>query len=254
LWGLIDIYIGIVDAGTEKSAMVDEQAEEHSSSTRAKRARFIAPPPTAGDKLDWSSEEDLDSYETPNAQKAKKQKRAKAEGYRAKAVSKTNQGDKSSKGRRKEENRHYLYGENKDEGDELLDEEIPEYYKKRKTMFENTFERLKEAGLRLPPKYDGITFSEDDRRDALKEKPVFPRSTPGAADEDVALDRSAGIIPAPIAKWLRSYQVIGVQFLHEHFVYQRGGILGDDMLSEEIEIRHNDAKLIRRRDWAKPYK
>ncbi|MCF3243882.1 SNF2-related protein, partial [Escherichia coli] len=48
---------------------------------------------------------------------------------------------------------------------------------------------------------------------------------------------SGGVIPAPIAQWLRDYQVEGVQFLHERFVKQTGAILGDDMgLGKTIQV------------------
>src|SRR5947208_16523103 len=51
------------------------------------------------------------------------------------------------------------------------------------------------------------------------------------------LPYSLGVLPAPIAQWLRDYQVDGVAFLHELFVYQKGGILGDDMgLGKTIQV------------------
>ena len=51
------------------------------------------------------------------------------------------------------------------------------------------------------------------------------------------MEYSAGVIPAPIAQYLRDYQVAGVKFLHRLFVYQRGGILGDDMgLGKTVQV------------------
>lgn len=48
---------------------------------------------------------------------------------------------------------------------------------------------------------------------------------------------SGGIIPAPIAQWLRDYQIDGVDFLHERFIRQTGAILGDDMgLGKTIQV------------------
>lgn len=48
---------------------------------------------------------------------------------------------------------------------------------------------------------------------------------------------TGGVIPAPIAQWLRDYQVEGVEFLHERFVKQTGAILGDDMgLGKTIQV------------------
>jgi SNF2 family DNA or RNA helicase len=82
--------------------------------------------------------------------------------------------------------------------------------------------------LRLPPRYDDIEFSDDERLEELEERPnlKFPPSRPY---KDVELCHSAGVIPASIAQYLRDYQIDGAAFLHELFVYQRGGILGDDM-------------------------
>src|SRR6202000_761939 len=55
--------------------------------------------------------------------------------------------------------------------------------------------------------------------------------------KDIELPISLGLIPAPIAQFLRDYQVDGVKFLHELFVYQKGGILGDDMgLGKTVQV------------------
>ncbi|MDA4133356.1 MAG: SNF2-related protein, partial [Thaumarchaeota archaeon] len=57
------------------------------------------------------------------------------------------------------------------------------------------------------------------------------------AYKDVELEYSAGLIPAAIAQYLRDYQIEGVRFLHQMFVYQKGGILGDDMgLGKTVQV------------------
>jgi len=96
---------------------------------------------------------------------------------------------------------------------------------------------MKEAGLMLPPTYDDVYFSDNERIKTLEERPDFPHVTPPAPYKDIELPYSLGIIPAPIAQYLRDYQVKGVAFLHELFVYQKGGILGDDMgLGKTVQV------------------
>ena len=106
---------------------------------------------------------------------------------------------------------------------------MPDYLQNRRGRFEKRMQVLKEAGLRLPPSYDEVDFSDNERLEHLQEKPDFPNMKPTGPYKDRQLPYSLGIIPAPIAQWLRDYQVQGVSFLHKLFVYQTGGILGDDM-------------------------
>jgi SNF2 family DNA or RNA helicase len=121
--------------------------------------------------------------------------------------------------------------------DELMENTLPGYLKSRRTKFERTRERLQDSGLKLPPTYEDVDFSDDERLGELQERPVFPNVAPQKEYKDIELPYSLGIIPAPIAQWLRQYQVEGVAFLHELFVYQKGGVLGDDMgLGKTIQV------------------
>lgn len=121
---------------------------------------------------------------------------------------------------------------------DMMEDSLPDYLQSRRKTFEKTREKLKEAGLRLPPDYEDIEFSDDDKLEELEERPKFPSSVrPSRKYEDIALPHSLGLIPAPIAQYLRDYQVDGVSFLHELFVYQKGGILGDDMgLGKTVQV------------------
>lgn len=119
------------------------------------------------------------------------------------------------------------YGDESDDG--LLEDSLPVFLQQRRQIFEESRAKLKEAGLKLPPAFDDVDFSDDERLEHLKERPHFPAAKPPMPYRDILLPYSLGVIPAPIAQWLRDYQVQGVSFLHELFVYQRGGILGDDM-------------------------
>lgn len=121
--------------------------------------------------------------------------------------------------------------------DELMEYTLPDYLRSRKAQFDRRTERMKQSGLKLPPDYEDVDFSDDERLEFLPEKPVFTTMKPCRAYEDITLPYSLGLIPAPLAQWLRQYQVDGVAFLHELFVYQKGGILGDDMgLGKTVQV------------------
>ncbi|KAJ5095710.1 hypothetical protein NUU61_005066 [Penicillium alfredii] len=121
--------------------------------------------------------------------------------------------------------------------DELMEHTLPDYLKRRRVQFDRKKEHLRVHGLKVPPSYDGVEFSDDERLEHLQERPAFPDRQPTRAYQDITLPYSLGLIPAPIAQWLRQYQVEGVAFLHELFVYQKGGVLGDDMgLGKTIQV------------------
>lgn len=96
-------------------------------------------------------------------------------------------------------------------------------------------DKLYEA-LRLPPDYEDIHFSDDERLEDLVSKPVL-KTTPCAPYKDILLTSSLGSIPCSIAQYLRDYQVEGAEFLHRNFVFQEGCILGDDMgLGKTVQV------------------
>lgn len=133
-----------------------------------------------------------------------------------------------------------VYGVDTDDTDKDDDDQpedpLPDYLQKRRAKFDKRMEMLKESGLKLPPSYDDVEFSDDERMKDLAERPDFPHLTAPAVYKDKQMP-SLGIIPAPIAQWLRDYQVEGTAFLHRLFVYQTGGILGDDMgLGKTVQV------------------
>lgn len=128
------------------------------------------------------------------------------------------------------------YGEVSSE-EELMEHTLPDYLKRRRVQFDRKREHLEESGLKLPPCYDDVEFSDDERLEHLQERPSFLGRKPIREYKDITLPYSLGLIPAPIAQWLRQYQVEGTAFLHEMFVYQKGGVLGDDMgLGKTIQV------------------
>lgn len=204
-----------------------------------------------GEKIAWSDDDDAEAaYNAFKSRKSLKRKRAAAETKKAKAAAtKTKAASSSMVGRRKRGSdavadvarlsldKNDARATDSDSEGQLMDEALPEYLKNRKARFERARERLGEAGLKLPPRYDDVYFSDDERMASLQEKPVLPHLKPCAPYKDVPLPYSAGLVPAPIAQWLRDYQAQGVEFLHELFVWQKGGILGDDMgLGKTIQV------------------
>jgi SNF2 family DNA or RNA helicase len=116
------------------------------------------------------------------------------------------------------------------EQETFLDEPLPDYVEQRKKKLKG----LHEAGLRYPPSYDDIELSES----VHEERPILhPDIKSQREKKAIRLRETGGIIPAPIAQWLRDYQITGAQWLHEKFVHQTGAILGDDMgLGKTIQV------------------
>ena len=183
----------------------------------------------AGEKVEWSDDADEgeNAYERFKKRKSTKRKKMAATKKILNAKAKNVQADR----RRGKEPAEASHKKEKVWGDlsdvDMIDEDIPEYFYARRNEFDANYQKLHEAGLKLPPRYNDIEFSDDERIADLKERPDFPASMePSRPYEDVELPHSGGVIPASIAQYLRDYQVEGVAFLHELFVYQKGGILG----------------------------
>ncbi|RMZ73054.1 glycosyl hydrolase family 3 N terminal domain-containing [Pyrenophora seminiperda CCB06] len=190
---------------------------------------------------EWSDEDTRAAYKNWKERKTLKRKRVAAETNRIRAEKKSKVAAAASIVGRKprSKNRHDqgLSGfstdtvvEDKDPVPAYLDDPIPDYFLSR----QESLKKLHEAGLRYPPSYEDVDFSDSE----TQEKPRLDKAiNPQRARKDIKLRESHGVIPAPIAQWLRDYQVEGVQFLHEKFVKQTGAILGDDMgLGKTIQV------------------
>lgn len=185
-------------------------------------------PPVAEEKFEWSDSDDAYAKLKTRRKPARKSRKSNG-GEKAKAKKKRDDlGDRVKDLDEASAN------------DDLADAAVPDYLRERRRKFDENRQVLREAGLRLPPDYGDVEFSDDERIGSLRERPVFePASGIKAcrAYKDIDLEYSAGLIPASIAQYLRDYQIDGVKFLHEKFVYQRGCVLGDDMgLGKTVQV------------------
>lgn len=129
------------------------------------------------------------------------------------------------------------YGDESNSDQDLMEWTMPAHVRKRRAKFDERTEKLKAGGLHLPPSYEDVYFSDDDHLQHLRERPDFPPAKASNPYKDIELPYSLGLIPASIAQFLRDYQVAGTAFLHELFVYQKGGLLGDDMgLGKTVQV------------------
>lgn len=217
--------------------------EQRSGATRHKDKVSTSektPDTTADDSVSEWSEEDLTTYRTPKERRTLKRKRVAAETNRIRALKKSRAAATTSIVGRKprpKKTDHGIagfstdsVGEDGDAKDTFLDEPTPEYIEARKRKLK----KLHEAGLRYPPSYADIDFSDSES----EEKPVLDSVIKTQRGKrSIRLRESWGVIPASIAQWLRDYQIEGVQFLHERFVKQTGALLGDDMgLGKTIQV------------------
>ncbi|KAI0144115.1 P-loop containing nucleoside triphosphate hydrolase protein [Hypoxylon sp. NC0597] len=218
----------------------DDDAAESSKSSRkppatasetSRKRRFN---PEVLDRVEWSDESDT-TYETFK----KRKESGKSSTTKGKGKATTN--SRTGKGARGQKRNARVNDDSASSSESDLPEKVlPEYIRDRRKQFDQNREVLREGGLRLPPDYSDIYFSDDERLADLDEKPQFDEKSgvkPCRPYKDVVLEHSAGVIPASIAQYLRDYQIEGVKFLHYLFVYQKGGILGDDMgLGKTVQV------------------
>ncbi|KAL8913245.1 MAG: hypothetical protein Q9171_001892 [Xanthocarpia ochracea] len=219
----------VVDSGIEETPDADQPENVPLQGRQCER---YAP----GQKVQWSSDDSEDAYEKLKNRKRTKRKRATAPKQKKTAAEQNQVVGKRPKKNASEKPPTKAKDFDPD-SDDLMEYTLPDYLQQRKARFERRIEKLRESGLKLPPTYDNIDFSDDERLVELAEKPNFPKLKPSAAYKDVQLPKSLGLIPASIAQWLRAYQVEGTAFLHQLFVYQTGGLLGDDMgLGKTVQV------------------
>ena len=217
---------------------------------RERRRKRLKADIKAPEKVAWSDDDSANDGETAwkafKGRKSAARSKAIKSSKRAKAIEEESNrlpadgagSSRMSKRGKGKSQKTRNYGDESDDDNDLMEWTIPDYLKKRRSGFDRKLEKLKEGGLKVPPSYDEINFSDDERLEYLKERPDFPTTANVAtAYKDIRLPYSLGLIPAPIAQWLREYQVVGTAFLHELFVYQKGGMLGDDMgLGKTVQV------------------
>lgn len=189
-----------------------------------------------GEKMEWSDDDD-DAYERLRNRKGSKRKKTVTATGKRRAVEENQMGGKRPKKVKVRKGSSETRDWGADSEEDLMEHTLPDYLQRRKARFDLRIEKLRESGLKLPPTYDGIEFSDDERLEELAERPNFPLAKPLAPYKDIQLPKSLGLIPASIAQRLRSYQLEGTAFLHQSFVYQTGCILGDDMgLGKTVQV------------------
>lgn len=198
-------------------------------------------PKVRGERVAFTDDEDSDEA-FKQFQQRKTVKRKQEAAQRAKTKKRANKNSMVGKisktvlDTKKRKERHY--DDPSDDDEALMESTLPEYVRSRRSAWDRKRKNLGDNGLQFPPDYEDVYFTDDERLESLKERPaVSDFMQPRAPYGDIELPASYGLIPAPIAQFLRKYQVEGVEFLHELFVYQRGGILGDDMgLGKTIQV------------------
>ncbi|KAF3000517.1 hypothetical protein E8E14_007099 [Neopestalotiopsis sp. 37M] len=211
----------------------DADVPASTSPVRDVKPRKRKIPSQVPEKIEWTDDEDDEvSYDNFKKRKVEDAKPANGKGKGKAKATTPKAPSKVAKGKSR--------GKPKPEDDDDPEEHLPDYLKQRRQAFDRDRKRLQQAGLKLPPTYEDVEFSEDDSYEKLEERPKFDERSgikPSRAYKDIVLPHSCGVIPAPIAQYLRDYQVEGVKFLHELFVYQKGGILGDDMgLGKTVQV------------------
>lgn len=232
-------------ASRRQSTEPMEISDDDATASTADNSRSVTP--SLGkrkfeDPGDVFADDPDDFYE--KFMQSKKRKRATGRVSKAKKGSGATSSKGKGKGKGKRENQEADAIQDDDHGGEFLDgdglvsELVPEHVRERRRLFDENREELSEAGLKLPPTYADIDFSDDERDpEELERRPKFDDIEPCRPSENINLDISGGEIPASIAQYLRDYQVEGVQFLHYHFVYQTGCVLGDDMgLGKTVQV------------------
>jgi SNF2 family DNA or RNA helicase len=238
--------------GSGALSLDDDSDDNSQPAPRSKKQKQQAASPGLDDvavqdedeaESDWSEEDTRAVYQQWKDRKKNKRKRAAAETNRIRAQKKSKAAAAAASsivGRKpppKQKQGHGPTGfstdslaEDADTNATYLDDPIPDYVISR----QESLKELHEAGLRYPPSYHDIDFGVVDK----EEKPILDRAIkPQREKKDIRLRESGGAIPAPIAQWLRDYQVEGAQFLHDKFVRQTGAILGDDMgLGKTIQV------------------
>jgi len=210
-------YIETLDDDATASSVNDLQ-----SPMPARKCLKRKPSADFEEKVTWTDEDEPEESVKSNLQRASK-RRATGKGQAA--------GKKGS---------GQCQADKQNISDDDCDAFLPDYLQKRRREFNQKRELLHNAALKLPPDYSEIYFSDDERDEPLEVRPRFDETSgikPCRPYEDIELEYSGGIIPAPIAQYLRDYQIAGVKFLHQRFVYQKGCILGDDMgLGKTVQV------------------
>ena len=236
-----DDYLDALDAQLPDMVSVSSDSDAAVQDGDGRKRKRLTYGKEKGERVAFDDDEDSDAvYQSFKSRKAESRKKAVASTKRAKAkVAGSSVVGRKPKTilRLKDDKKRKEDGEESDDENDLMETTLPEYLQKRRGSWAERRDKLGAAGLRIPPDYDDVDFSGDEHMESLKERPNLPKGVNHGKYEDIDLQNSGATIPAPVAQYLRDYQVKGAAFLHELFVYQKGGILGDDMgLGKTIQV------------------
>lgn len=256
----IDLASYIDDiADDDQSTTADENDDEAARSvsrSESDDAVFV------GAKLEWKSDEGVVKPKKKGAAKGKKKSAKKQTKKKESSTATTRRSRAANTLTAKIRQGHIIRVERKDseidlaesqdeteesDSDDSPDQALPHYLRMRLDKLRSNTEAGR-GPFRLPPKYDNLNLGDHGK---LFLRPDFPKSRPRNPDQDIDLHSRGldpkkskyttpvliGVIPCPIAKWLRDYQIQGAQFLLDRFAWQQGGILADDMgLGKTIQV------------------
>ncbi|KAH0144036.1 DNA excision repair protein, partial [Aureobasidium melanogenum] len=229
--------VNLLDTFQQRSDGTDSDLLSTDDSNNARRKR---PRDDDGERVTFDDEDADEAYKKFKSRKSDQRKATAARTKKAKAKANAIVGKKQralldTKQPNQRKFKNDTYGTDSEE--EPPEDNLPEFLRARKSKWNQDRVKLGEAILSVPPDYDGVYFSDDERLEELQERPVLRDAETSQDYKDIEMQKSDGILPAPIAQWLRDYQIDGVRFLHELFVFQEGGILGDDMgLGKTIQV------------------
>ncbi|KAG9519543.1 hypothetical protein E4T52_06397 [Aureobasidium sp. EXF-3400] len=229
--------VNLLDTFQQRSDGTDSDLLSTDDSNNARRKR---PRDDDGERVTFDDEDADEAYKKFKSRKSDQRKATAARTKKAKAKANAIVGKKQralldTRQPIQRKFKNDTYGTDSEE--EPPEDNLPEFLRARKSKWNQDRAKLGEAILSVPPDYDGVYFSDDERLEELQERPVLRNAETSQDYKDIEMQKSDGILPAPIAQWLRDYQIDGVRFLHELFVFQEGGILGDDMgLGKTIQV------------------
>ena len=193
--------VGSAPSESESESDSDIEIIDVKPSTKRKMDIKSSPGDKGKDREKSLFSDDEDIYEKFKNRKSEKRKHAAATKKKLRAKTKiaiASRKKAKDNGEEPVAKKQKILGE---ESDYEMDEDIPDYLHLRRKEFDTTYQKLADGGLRLPPRYDEIEFSDDERLAELEERPDFPVTIETSRQyKDIELPNSLGVNPASSAQ------------------------------------------------------